>query len=107
MNTGMYILNDAGEPVAVSPAEWSLWFDDAKNRQLARDDFGEISVSTVFLGIDHGWGRGEKPILWETMVFGGPLDHERERYTSRDDALAGHAVITALVKALAETGGGS
>lgn len=55
-------------------------------------------VSTVFLGLDHQHGEGETPILWETMIFGeGPVpwasgdDNEyQERYTSAEDARAGH-----------------
>lgn len=61
-------------------------------------------VSTVFLGLDHNFWRrpeddplGYKPILWETMVFGGSLDGEQRRYTSREEALKGHR---ALVKEL-------
>jgi len=35
-----------------------------------------ITVSTVFLGIDHNWSRSGDPILFETMVFG--LDDDKE-----------------------------
>ena len=46
-------------------------------------------VSTVFLGIDHSFGEGP-PILWETMIFDGPHDQFQERYTSKEEAIAGH-----------------
>jgi hypothetical protein len=46
-------------------------------------------VSTVFLSLDHSW-HGPPPVLWETMVFGGLLDGEQERYTSYRDAVRGH-----------------
>lgn len=40
------------------------------NRHVGRDYIGPYMVSTVFLGIDHGWPRdGDKPILFETMIF--------------------------------------
>lgn len=59
---------------------------------------GEAKVSTVFLGFDHGW-EGE-PVLWETMVFGGPLDQEQDRCSgSREQALAMHAAMVERVKA--------
>ena len=37
-------------------------------------------ISTVFLGVDHGFGLTDKPVLFETMLFdkeGGPLDMRR------------------------------
>jgi hypothetical protein len=37
------------------------------------------------------------PVLWETFVFGGVLDGEMQRYTSKADALAGHQRMCALV----------
>jgi hypothetical protein len=94
----MYILDDRGEPVPTfDPLEWGRWFETAE-RHVAHDmDEGEgaahVRVSTVFLGLDHNfWGNGP-PILWETLVFGGPLDGEMDRYTSRADALRGHQAM--------------
>lgn len=46
-------------------------------------------VSTVFLGLDHQYGDGP-PLLFETMVFGGPLDHEMNRYSTWNEAEKGH-----------------
>jgi hypothetical protein len=80
---------------------WAQWFETA-DRQIARTDVGEVKVSTVFLGMDHGWGDGA-PVLWETMLFGGPEDQTLWRYSSRMEALAGHAEAVALVEA-ARTG---
>lgn len=41
---------------------------------------GDIYVSTVFLGLDHSFGSfGEcKPVLFETMIFGGEHDQYQE-----------------------------
>ncbi len=50
-----------------------------------------MAVSTVFLGIDHGFGMWDYPILWETMIFGLPDNEDyQERYTSAEDAIIGH-----------------
>lgn len=76
---------------------WARWFEGA-NRTIVHTvgkmkacdvNAGEITVSTVFLGLDHSFG-GPTPILFETMVFGGPRDGESERYATRDEAIAGH-----------------
>ncbi len=71
--------------------EWGSWFETA-NRHVGLDIFGDVRVSTVFLGLDHNFGNGE-PLLFETMVFGGPLDGEQERYCTWDEAEAGHKVM--------------
>ena len=51
------------------------------------------NVSTVFLQVDHSWNRGpnDPPIVFETMVFGGPFDQEQERYATWAEAESGHA----------------
>jgi hypothetical protein len=89
-----YILDDDGRPVPCDDLEaWAYWFETAE-RHVADDmDEGEgaarVRVSTVFLGLDHSWGHGP-PVLWESMIFGGPLDGEQQRYSSREEALLGH-----------------
>lgn len=50
-----------------------------------------ISVSTVFLGMAHGWDEiTDKPFLFETLILGGPLDEQITRYTNWEAATAGH-----------------
>jgi len=92
---GRYILDEHGEPVLCDDlVEWGRFYNDPEARRVAQDkdegpDGLEIFVSTVFLGLDHQFGQGP-PVLWETLVFGGSLDGEMDRYTSRAAALAGH-----------------
>ena len=91
-----YILNDAGEPEACDDMEvWGLFMSTPGARQVADDTFGDVRVSTIFLGIDHAFGGGS-PVLWETMIFGGNEEYQ-ERYTSRIAALQGHAKAVAIV----------
>jgi len=49
-----------------------------------------ISISTVFLGIDHNFCEEGPPILFETMVFGGKFDGTQQRYPTWDEAVQGH-----------------
>ena len=99
---GHYILVN-GEPVEERDLiMWARWFE--KNERILHVDrvlpllglFGDCRVSTVFLGLDHSFGSGP-PLLWETMIFGGPLDGDEWRYASRAEAVAGHesAVLAA------------
>jgi len=66
---------------------------------------GRIEVSTVFLVLDQSFGADDPPVLWETMVFGGPLDDHVHRYASPDGARRGHAErVTECRAALAADG---
>jgi len=61
-------------------------------------DAGTVAdVSTIFLSINHNWVGGP-PILWETMVFGGPSDDWQERYRSEEEALRRHDEIVETLK---------
>lgn len=68
--------------------KWGEWMSKRLN-QVALDEINGCRVSTVFLGLDHSFG-GKEPVLWETMILGGEHDMEQQRYTSVQDALAGH-----------------
>lgn len=96
-----YILDEEGNPVAVDDVlVWAEWMEGPAERwRMALTQVGECRVSTVFLGLDHRWGEGP-PILFETMVFGGLLDGEVERYATLAEAMAGHESLASKVRAL-------
>ncbi len=76
---------------------WAQWLETA-DRTVDRTKIGtDEVVSTVFLGLDHSFGS-EVPILFETMVFGGDLDGEEERYSTWDEAEIGHNKMVNMVK---------
>jgi len=77
--------------------EWAMSFQDNDNRVVKQTNIGKIFVSTVFLGIDHRWGDG-KPVLFETMIFGGKQDQYQKRYCTYDESLAGHISACNKVK---------
>jgi hypothetical protein len=90
--TDKYIL-DGKKAVPAEFMAWARWYETAGDtRVVAKTTVGESRVSTVFLGIDHNWGDGP-PLLFETMVFEGPLDGEQERYSTWEEAEAGHAAM--------------
>ncbi len=87
------------KPITAMEAD-ALLKDDLARRiahTAITTEMGRIEVSTVFLVLDHGW-NGTAPVLWETMVFGGPDDMEQRRYSSREAAEAGHAEAVTCVK---------
>ena len=95
MSTKKYILNEAGEPRQCEDImTWGNWFEKA-DRRVALDLIGEgkdqYCISTVFLGIDYGWGWKTNPIVWETMVFKSGEGIWFDRCGgSREQALAMH-----------------
>jgi hypothetical protein len=89
---------------------------DEEYKFVAQDVFvmaGEpVKVSTVWLGLDHNWGGlfpdlPHRPKIFETMIFGGTHHLECWRYTTEQEALAGHREAVTLLQleldALGET----
>lgn len=92
----LYILQD-GEPVPVDNIiVWAEWFEDFDRRRIALDEDGDVRVSTVFIGIDTNFMFGGSRLLYETMIFGGPCDHARWKWATRDVALRGHHVAVVM-----------
>jgi hypothetical protein len=83
-----YILNGHKPTPEPDIIAWGYWFATA-DRHVAESIQGDVRVSTVFLGLDHGFGG--RPKLFETMVFVGHAEQGCERYSTWDEAEAGHA----------------
>lgn len=96
--TDKYIL-EKQMPVPCSDLlKWGRWMQKS-DRHVAYMEINGVRISTIFLGLDHSFGNGD-PVLFETAVFGGPLDHEMERYFTWKQAVAGHEIMCARVKCL-------
>lgn len=90
----------AGEPMSLEA--WGTRFGDMEYKRVAFDKVGEVEVSTVWLGLNHRFNEGP-PLIFETMVFGGPMDQECNRYSTETEALAGHAHMVAVVRGEVES----
>lgn len=103
---GYYVLDERGNPRPERDLRvWGEWLEKAQ-RHVALTRFAWGSVSTVFLGLDHDFFGGPtadplayRPVLWETMVFGGKCNQEQRRYRSREEAAAGHYEMVEKCKA--------
>ncbi|MFQ5591315.1 MAG: hypothetical protein ACE5FM_00025 [Methyloligellaceae bacterium] len=98
-----YILENDVPVLQPDVIKWRTWCEEQKASgrnwwRVASDVVGASTISTVFLGIDHQFGDGP-PILYETMVFGGPCNEECRRYHTKEEALIGHAAMLAVVNA--------
>ena len=92
-----YVLRGRRVVPVDGPEAFERW-DCGGNRRVGDDRVGDVRVSTVFLGRDHQFGYGP-PLLFETMVFGGEHDDLQERYSTWDEAEAGHRRVCEMVGA--------
>jgi hypothetical protein len=98
---------DTGEITPCTYEDYVAWVkqdNDESMRRIGWDLLRErprLLVSTVFLGIDHGHGRGA-PVLFETMIFDdgkyAPFNQACMRWTLLDEAQAGHQHYVDLVR---------
>ena len=78
-----------------------------ENRFDLKTRVGNYQVSTVDLGLDHSFGIG-KPLYYETMIF--KIENEKVnyedlycvRYTTEEEARAGHEIAIEYVKSEVE-----
>jgi hypothetical protein len=75
-----------GKPISMT--EWARQFSG--KRWKMKTEVGQAMVSTVHLGLNHQWDPDGPPLIFETMIFGGEHDQEQWRYTTREQAEAGH-----------------
>ena len=95
-----FILDAEGCPLATDPETWARWYKSAERRVAVTGITDDVTVSTVFLGLDHRYvyeTGDELPLLWETLVFGGVLDGQMVRYETLGSAREGHDAMVVRV----------
>lgn len=97
MANDFYIL-EGKETIPVDHLTWVKWFVIADNLIIARASFGEILISTVFLGVNHQWNPDLPPLIFETKFFSGKYNGKQIRYPTYDEAFEGHRQCLRLVK---------
>jgi hypothetical protein len=91
--SGKYILKNRIAVPCDDIHTWGQFMEQPNARRVKWDAMlGGVSVSTVFLGLDHAYGGG-KPMLFETMVFGGEFDQLQERCSTYVEAEIQHAIV--------------
>jgi hypothetical protein len=96
-----YLLDENKNPYPVGMEEGLKLYDNPEMKIIQQDYVGDIFVSTVFLGFDHRFFSDEedtKPVLFETMIFGGEYNQFQKRYTTYEDALVNHNIMLQKVK---------
>lgn len=85
-----------GQPISME--EWDR-LCQTDQKFVSRTDLpGGVFVSTVLLGVDHSFGFGTRPVIFETMVFESIENMEGldcQRYCTKTEAELGHeAMVT-------------
>ena len=76
---------------SITSEQWMELRRDDSYWRVGLTDLGRRGrVSTVWLGLNHAYDDGP-PVIFETLVFGGPLSDAMERYTTLEQARVGHA----------------
>jgi hypothetical protein len=92
MQLRFYVL-DGLEPVPTDNEGWGYWFQHS-NHHIAWDKVDDrVTVSTIFTGIDMRIAGNGPPLVFETMVFGHVHDREQCRYSTWEEAQAGHLEV--------------
>lgn len=98
MKPGYWILDPDHRPVPADLLTWGRMFGRA-DRHVAHTELPNgYTVSTVFLGIDHGWDDEGPPILFETMTFPSDERQLQARYATWDEAVIGHNLMVEQVR---------
>lgn len=89
-----------GQPISADECERRIKDDDY--RVLAHVVFGRMRaegqilprgcVSTLWIGLDHGFGLTSQPLIFETAVFVAGVLTEVYRYATEPAAYAGHVM---------------
>lgn len=93
-----YYILEGKEIKKATLMEWAQWIERPDAKRVNKTTYGDIQVSTVFLGLDHRFVDEGDPILFETMVFGGEHDEDTDRCCTYTEAEAMHERMCEKVK---------
>lgn len=94
-----YYLNEDKTYRPADVMEWAMQFE-TMDRHIGCDNVLGKKVSTIWLGLDHGFCE-DRPMIFETMVFSeydGGTDIYMDRYSTWDEAVEGHQKAIEWVK---------
>jgi hypothetical protein len=90
-----------GRPLTLM--EWAQAFDNMTEeaRRIALTQvWPGVTVSTVWIGLDHRIHGDGPPLIFESMVFGGHYDGKAERYATEAEAVEGHERMVRSMRTL-------
>lgn len=90
----LYILNDRFEPKEVEAInKWDEWMCSNEEKvTIGKDCFGDITVSTIFIGVGAIKG-GEFPLLFESTIYEEGDVLEVKKYANYNEAKKEHFTL--------------
>lgn len=92
-----------GKPMALFG--WAKKFEDMKYRRVGWFQNQSITVSTIWLGLNHSFCSGDKKLIFESMVFVRSKKKEKlgesltqDRYSTLAEAKKGHKELVKKYK---------
>lgn len=79
----------AGQPIS-----FAEWVNYAEAARVVETVIGDTRVATIYTGCSSEM----PPLIYETLVSGGPFDRTRRRYRTHSEALCGHDRIVAAAR---------
>lgn len=81
------------------PCTFQEWISRTKGAtRVFFTSVGYVDVSTVFLGLDHAFGLSPKPVLFETVIFGGAFNHDCYRSCTYEEAHVRHVAAIQIAR---------
>lgn len=93
-----------GRPISLH--QWALLLGDFEYKVVTRNRLHHVFVSTVWLGLDHGWLEDGRPLIFETQIFPRRNRDARAawqgrqwRWSTEAEARQGHQRIVEAIRA--------
>lgn len=94
-----YILKEDHTTEPCEMLDWAMWASSNREKLVVKQEtVNDVKVSTVFIGLNHAFLGQGAPLIFETMIFGGPHDQYQERYCTWEEAEEGHERALKLAK---------
>jgi hypothetical protein len=92
----IYMLDEFNNPVKVERTvtgvdRWCDWLL-SENRVVSQSVSGDVKITTTFTGMNMP-PYPEPPLLWQTVIEGGPRDGQTLRHASLADAEYAHFAL--------------
>jgi hypothetical protein len=99
-----------GSPLTLE--QWGKKLNNLAYKRVASDTVGPLWVSTIWLGLEHGF-CADRPLIFETMGFSADRGSPKAwlellgpwRYATEQDALRAHALIVDKLRQMFERPG--
>jgi hypothetical protein len=97
----LYKLVNKKPVLCASTSEWADWYEHAErivNYHHFTIEGQAVEITTAFIGIDYSvYMGGNKPRLFETMIFGGEFNGKRFLSSTWEEAEMQHETALQLI----------